>query len=243
MVAPGQEESKRLAMPYTAYWNTSASREATTLVCHCRARRQRNRCRLIRMDLDDGQAPRCCDGVCRTTSNPRIRVRRRAQLRFRPRTARHGIRAVLPAWRWQLLPGPPNDRPPLIVESHGGPHGAALPQLSLEILYWTSRGFGVVDVNYGGSTGFGRPYRERLNGNWGIVDTQDCIAAARYLASIGEVDGDRLAIRGASAGGYTTLCALVFHDDFAAGACILGWRIAKHWPPIRTSLNRATWMG
>lgn len=118
--------------------------------------------------------------------------------------------------------GPSNERPPLIVMSHGGPTSQALPQFSLDMLYWTSRGFGVVDVNYGGSTGFGRPYRARLNGTWGIVDVEDCIAAARYLAEIGEVDGARLAIRGGSAGGYTTLCALVFHNDFAAGASYFG---------------------
>jgi dipeptidyl aminopeptidase/acylaminoacyl peptidase len=80
----------------------------------------------------------------------------------------------------------------------------------------------VVDVNYGGSTGFGRAYRERLRGTWGVVDTADCIAAARHLAGTGEVDGARLAIHGGSAGGYTTLCALVFHDDFAAGASYYG---------------------
>ncbi len=90
------------------------------------------------------------------------------------------------------------------------------------IQYWTSRGFGVVDVNYGGSSGYGRAYRERLRRQWGIVDTDDCISAARYLADSGEVDGRRLAIRGGSAGGYTTLCALIFHDDFAAGASYYG---------------------
>jgi dipeptidyl aminopeptidase/acylaminoacyl peptidase len=118
--------------------------------------------------------------------------------------------------------GPSGERPPLIVESHGGPTAMTQAQLSLDILYWTSRGFGVVDVNYGGSSGFGRAYRERLNGRWGIVDTEDCINAARYLAEQGEVDGRRLAIRGGSAGGYTTLCALVFHDEFAAGASYFG---------------------
>jgi dipeptidyl aminopeptidase/acylaminoacyl peptidase len=80
----------------------------------------------------------------------------------------------------------------------------------------------VVDVNYGGSSGYGRAYRARLNGRWGIVDTEDCINAAHYLADTGEVDGRRLAIRGGSAGGYTTLCALVFHDDFGAGASYYG---------------------
>ena len=117
--------------------------------------------------------------------------------------------------------GPAGERPPLIVRSHGGPTLHATPALQQSILYWTSRGFGVVDVNYGGSTGFGREYRERLRGTWGIVDTVDCIAAARSLAR-DQVDGDRLAIHGGSAGGYTTLCALVFHDDFTAGASYYG---------------------
>ncbi len=118
--------------------------------------------------------------------------------------------------------GPNGERPPLIVQSHGGPTGHSPPVLDRRIVFWTSRGFGVVDVNYGGSTGFGREYRERLQGSWGIVDTADCIAAARYLAERGETDRERLIIRGSSAGGYTTLCALVFHDDFAAGASYYG---------------------
>jgi dipeptidyl aminopeptidase/acylaminoacyl peptidase len=94
--------------------------------------------------------------------------------------------------------------------------------LDPEVVYWTSRGIGVVDVNYGGSTGFGRAYRERLDGAWGIVDVEDCIAAALHLAREGEADGGRLAIHGGSAGGYTTLCALAFHDAFAAGASYYG---------------------
>jgi dipeptidyl aminopeptidase/acylaminoacyl peptidase len=112
--------------------------------------------------------------------------------------------------------------PPLIVISHGGPTAMATASLDHQVQFWTSRGFGLVDVNYGGSCGFGRAYRERLSGMWGIVDTDDCINAARYLAQQGEVDGARLAIRGGSAGGYTTLCALVFHDDFAVGASYYG---------------------
>jgi dipeptidyl aminopeptidase/acylaminoacyl peptidase len=118
--------------------------------------------------------------------------------------------------------GPTGELPPLIVVSHGGPTSMSSAQLDLGIQYWTSRGFGVVDVNYGGSSGFGRAYRERLNGSWGIVDVDDCINAARHLAAQGDVDGQRLVIRGGSAGGYTTLCALVFHDDFAAGASYYG---------------------
>ena len=118
--------------------------------------------------------------------------------------------------------GPEGELPPLLVASHGGPTGQVFPELDPDVQFWTSRGFGLVDVNYGGSTGYGREYRERLNGQWGVVDTQDCIAAARYLAEQREVDGERLAIHGGSAGGYTTLCALVFHDDFTAGASYYG---------------------
>jgi dipeptidyl aminopeptidase/acylaminoacyl peptidase len=109
-----------------------------------------------------------------------------------------------------------------LVISHGGPTSATSPALRLAVQYWTSRGFAIVDVNYGGSTGYGRPYRERLKGNWGIVDVEDCINAARYLEKRGDVDGKRMAIRGGSAGGYTTLCALVFHKVFAAGASYYG---------------------
>jgi dipeptidyl aminopeptidase/acylaminoacyl peptidase len=118
--------------------------------------------------------------------------------------------------------GPADELPPLIVQSHGGPTSHATPYLDREYLFWTSRGIGVVDVNYRGSSGYGRPYRQRLQGAWGVVDTDDCIAAARYLAATGEVDGERLAIRGGSAGGYATLCALVFHDYFATGASYYG---------------------
>ena len=118
--------------------------------------------------------------------------------------------------------GPDDELPPLLVFSHGGPTSAAAADLSLTHQFWTSRGFALVDVNYRGSTGYGRAYREALNGKWGVVDTEDCIAAARYLAAGGHVDGERMAIRGGSAGGYTTLCALTFHDVFAAGASYFG---------------------
>lgn len=117
---------------------------------------------------------------------------------------------------------PEDERPPLLVFSHGGPTGATSGALNLGIQYWTSRGFAVLDVNYGGSTGYGRAYRQRLNGSWGIVDVEDCVNGARTLVELGEVDGARLAIRGGSAGGYTTLCALTFHKVFAAGASHYG---------------------
>jgi len=113
---------------------------------------------------------------------------------------------------------PAGEKPPLLVKSHGGPTGSASIALDLGIQFWTSRGIGVLDVNYGGSTGYGREYRERLNGTWGIVDVDDCCNAALHLVSQGEADGDRLAIDGGSAGGYTTLAALTFKEVFNAGA-------------------------
>jgi dipeptidyl aminopeptidase/acylaminoacyl peptidase len=114
------------------------------------------------------------------------------------------------------------ERPPLIVISHGGPTSASTTTLKLSIQYWTSRGLGVLDVNYGGSTGYGTEYRRRLNGQWGVVDVDDCVNGARYLVERGEADGGRLIIRGGSAGGYTTLAALTFRDVFKAGASYYG---------------------
>ncbi|HET6917843.1 MAG TPA: S9 family peptidase [Jiangellaceae bacterium] len=117
---------------------------------------------------------------------------------------------------------PPGERPPAVVMSHGGPTAAASVALCLPIQFWTSRGFAVLDVNYGGSTGYGRDYRERLNGQWGVVDVDDCVNGARFLVRQKLVDGDRMAITGGSAGGYTTLCALTFRDVFTAGASYYG---------------------
>jgi len=117
---------------------------------------------------------------------------------------------------------PEGELPPLLTLSHGGPTGAASGALDMAVQFWTSRGFGVVDVNYGGSVGYGRAYRQLLNGNWGIVDVDDCANAALHLVHQGLADGDRLAIRGGSAGGYTTLAALTFRNVFAAGASYYG---------------------
>ncbi|TWT00543.1 S9 family peptidase [Planomicrobium sp. CPCC 101079] len=117
---------------------------------------------------------------------------------------------------------PADEKPPLLVHVHGGPTSSSPSTLNLALQYWTSRGFAVVDVNYGGSTGYGREYRERLKGNWGIVDVQDCANAVRYLVERGEVDSSRVAIAGGSAGGYTTLASLVFTDVYTAGASHFG---------------------
>ncbi|MBZ8181895.1 dipeptidyl-peptidase 5 [Oscillatoria salina] len=117
---------------------------------------------------------------------------------------------------------PTGELPPLLVKSHSGPTAAASVTFSLKIQYWTSRGFAYLDVNYGGSTGYGRKYRQRLEKMWGIVDVNDCANAAKYLAEQGRVDEKRLAITGGSAGGYTTLAALTFRDVFQAGASYYG---------------------
>jgi dipeptidyl aminopeptidase/acylaminoacyl peptidase len=118
--------------------------------------------------------------------------------------------------------GPQGKRPPLLVISHGGPTGQSRPVLRPRVQYWTSRGFAVLDVNYGGSTGYGRPYRDALKGQWGVVDVDDCVAGARHVVRAGRADGERLVIRGWSAGGYTTLSALTFRDLFRAGASYYG---------------------
>jgi dipeptidyl aminopeptidase/acylaminoacyl peptidase len=117
---------------------------------------------------------------------------------------------------------PPGELPPLLVLVHGGPTSAARWRLDLSRQFWTSRGFAVVDVDHGGSTGYGRPFRELLRGRWGVVDVEDAVAAAQHLAAEGLVDGARMAIRGGSAGGFTTLAALCFHDAFGAGASHYG---------------------
>jgi dipeptidyl aminopeptidase/acylaminoacyl peptidase len=114
---------------------------------------------------------------------------------------------------------PPDELPPLLVIAHGGPTDMATNSLSPPIQYWTTRGFAVAAVNYGGSAGFGRAYRQRLDGQWGIVDVEDCIAAARFLRDSGAIDPARIAIRGDSAGGFTTLSVLAATDLFKAGAC------------------------
>lgn len=132
------------------------------------------------------------------------------------------------AFAWYYPPtnpdvtGPASALPPLLVTIHGGPTSVARPTLSLARQYWTSRGFALVDVNYGGSTSLGRAYRERLHGQWGVVDVADAVAAVDYLIAQGLVDSKRIAIRGGSAGGYTALAALAFTDRFNAGANLYG---------------------
>ena len=139
-----------------------------------------------------------------------------------PTTGNRTAHAFYYAPRNRDYRGPEGALPPLIVMSHGGPTSSSCNTLELKIQYWTSRGFAVADVNYGGSSGYGRAYRERLRGEWGVVDVDDCVNAARYLAARGDVDGAKLAITGGSAGGYTTLSALAYRNVFKAGASHYG---------------------
>ena len=172
---------------------------------------------VVSLDRDSGRVetlrttltcpiPSSCISVPRAIDVPDERRRDRA-------------RPVLRAAQREMS-GAGDELPPAIVVSHGGPTGQASTCLDLAVQLWTSRGFAVIDVDYRGSTGYGRAYREALRGQWGVADVEDCVNAARHLAS--EVDLRRLAIRGASAGGYTTLCALTFTDAFAAGASYFG---------------------
>ncbi|KAK6946151.1 Peptidase S9, prolyl oligopeptidase, catalytic domain [Dillenia turbinata] len=126
-----------------------------------------------------------------------------------------------PPWN-PLYQGSPEEKPPLLLESHGGPTEEARGTLNLKIQYWTSRGWAYVDVNYGGSTGFGREFRERLLKSWGVVDVGDCCSCTKFLVDRGKVDGERLCITGCSAGGYTTLASLAFRETFKAGASLFG---------------------
>jgi dipeptidyl aminopeptidase/acylaminoacyl peptidase len=217
LLASGERRLEDLGLPYTAFGFPALRSRARTLFFVAASLDQE--AAMVLFDLDGHQATvlrrGAEDGMDPAYASP-------------PRGIEFPTEGDVTAHAFYYPPanpgfrGPEDQRPPLIVQSHGGPTGHTTPALTRDVLFWTSRGFGLVDVNYGGSTGFGRAYRERLSGKWGIVDTADCIAAARHLSASGEVDGHRLAIRGGSAGGYTTLCALVFHDDFAVGASYYG---------------------
>ncbi|XP_020517417.1 dipeptidyl peptidase family member 6-like [Amborella trichopoda] len=121
-----------------------------------------------------------------------------------------------------LYKATPGEKTPLLLESHGGPTSESYGTLDLSIQYWTSRGWAFIDVNYGGSTGYGREYRERLLGNWGIVDVNDCCGCARFLVTSRKADGERLCTTGRLARGYTTLAALAFSRTFKAGSSLYG---------------------
>ncbi len=177
---------------------------------------------VTRIDLRDRTAALTCLRAPRDLGLDPGMISPPEHVSFPSRTADGATRTAYALYYPPTNPGfraPDGELPPLLVVIHGGPTSAAVPVLNLALQYWTSRGFAVVDVNYGGSFGYGRPYRQLLAGMWGVIDVEDCLAAARWLAQTGRADPSRLCIRGGSAGGFTTLAALVREDTpFAAGA-------------------------
>ena len=174
---------------------------------------------VVRVDLATGEETVLATGFVNTVDPAYLSIPQPIEF-----TTEHGLtaHALYYAPKNRDFEGPEAEAPPLIVASHGGPTSSAGSALNYSVQYWTSRGFAVVDVNYGGSTGYGRPYRERLKGAWGVVDLDDCVSAARHLAESGRANPQAFLIHGGSAGGYTTLCALTFRDVFAAGASYFG---------------------
>ncbi len=217
LLEPGAERPDDLELPYTAFGFPALSTRGTE-VAFAAASPARETA-VVRFDVRSGELEEVRSAAEEPVAGAYVSIPRPIEFPTSGGETAHGFYYPPTNPDYEA---PEGELPPLIVESHGGPTSQATPALSREFLYWTSRGIGVVDVNYRGSSGYGRAYRQRLRGQWGVLDTDDCIAAARHLAGTGEADGERLAIRGGSAGGYATLCALVFHDEFATGASYFG---------------------
>ncbi|MBI2379232.1 MAG: S9 family peptidase [Gammaproteobacteria bacterium] len=209
LLEPDTDHLERLELPYRAYGGTvvALGGHYAFLACTDEAGEA-----LVLMDGDS----RACR-VLRQSSELRVPVVSKAQATAFADAGGELVHAFYYPPRSAAFQGPENERPPLILMSHSGPTGATTAGFNAAIQFWTSRGFAVADVNYRGSTGYGRAYRDALRGQWGVLDVADCILVARELARRGLADEHRLLIRGGSAGGFTTLCALVFHKVFAAG--------------------------
>jgi dipeptidyl aminopeptidase/acylaminoacyl peptidase len=202
--------------PYThAFWSLRAVRGHALMV----AASPQQAHALVEVDLDSGAGTVLRSGVQFDVDPAYISVPQSVEfpteggrtayaLYYAPTNPEHGV--------------PDGERPPLLVRTHGGPTSQAIAALDLEVQFWTSRGIAFLDVDYGGSSGYGREYRQRLDGAWGVVDVDDCVNGALHMARQGLADADRLLIDGGSAGGYTTLSALTFRDAFAAGASYFG---------------------
>ena len=215
LIEPGRGKLEAIASPYSAVFDLRA--EGHPGGAHRRRPVPPDRGRRGRSALRPAHRPA---GVEQRAHRPEVRLAPGTDGvpdGGRPDRAR----PVLPAEK-RRLPTPPGELPPLIVKVHGGPTSATTAALNLNTQFWTSRGFAVVDVNYGGSTGYGTAYRNRLKEKWGVVDLDDAVHAAQFLARAGRVDGRRMAISGGSAGGYTVLCALTFRNVFQAGTSLYG---------------------
>ncbi len=207
---------REVATPFTTFGFFAAASRGRLL---CVAAGAETGSALVAIDADSGEVE-----TLRRGSEPRLDPSyvSRAEPIACPSAGDRTAHAYYYPPRNRAFRAPDGERPPLLTFIHGGPTGGTDPGFRLAIQYWTTRGFAVVDVDYGGSTGYGTAYRRLLRGAWGVVDREDCEAAARYLVARGDVDPARLAIRGGSAGGYTTLCALAFGDVFTAGASYYG---------------------
>ena len=222
LVDLGSGKLTPLALPYVAYGSIGTLDERTAFAI---ASAEDDLPELVTIDLASGRH----EVVRRTVAAPplpKALVARAEAIEFPTAPGADGApRSAHAFFHAPCNPGfaaPAGERPPLMVVLHGGPTSHRAPNLSLQTQFWTTRGFAVVDVNYGGSTGFGRAYRERLRGQWGVVDLADAVAAVRFLVETGRVDGARVVIRGGSAGGYTVLCGLAFTEVFAAGINYFG---------------------
>ncbi len=207
---------RKIATPFTTFGFFAAASRGR-LVCVAASAEAGSA--LVAIDADSGEVE-----TLRRGAEPRLDPScvSRAEPIACPSAGGRTVHAYHYAPRNPAFRAPDGERPPLLTFIHGGPTGSTDPGFRLAIQYWTTRGFAVVDVDYGGSTGYGTAYRRLLRGGWGIVDREDCEAAARHLVARGDVDPARLAIRGGSAGGYTTLCALAFGSVFTAGASYYG---------------------
>lgn len=214
-VEPQQGQRTEIPLPFCWYEGIAASGETVALIAAAESRPSA----LLRLDLQSGALHEVTCAYDWTQNKADIALpeavefdsaegRRAYAFLYRPTNARASA--------------PPAAKPPLLVKAHGGPTAQSDPALKPAVQYWTSRGFAVMDVNYGGSTGYGRAYRESLYGRWGVVDVEDCLAAARHAVEAGVADPAGLLISGGSAGGFTVLSALTFHELFAAGASYYG---------------------
>jgi dipeptidyl aminopeptidase/acylaminoacyl peptidase len=211
-----------LALPYALFGSVGAIDASTAFVVGAA---EDDLPELITVDLAGGRH-RSVRRTAESPPLPRAFVARAEAIEFPTAPGADGVPRTAHAFFYPphnpRFAAPAGEKPPLMVVLHGGPTAHSAPALSLHRQFWTTRGFAVVDVNYGGSTSFGRAYRERLRGQWGVVDLADAVAAVRFLVEAGRVDGKRVVIRGGSAGGYTVLAALAFTSHFAAGINYFG---------------------
>ncbi|MFL5918923.1 MAG: S9 family peptidase [Gaiellaceae bacterium] len=217
LVDPATGELERIELPYTAFHSPSLRSRGNTLVFAAASPQEPSA--IVELDVESGR-------LTTLARSAELAVDERYLARAEPISFEGADGRT--SYGFFYAPAnpdyeaPPDELPPLLVHVHGGPTAHVQTALDLGVQFFTSRGLAVADLNYGGSTGYGREYRDYLQHRWGEVDVEDSAAAARYLAGRGDVDGARVEIDGGSAGGYTTLLALAVRDEFAAGTSFYG---------------------